>query len=122
MGPKAQTQFNVQNLLRRAQPETARIVPDYEHRSITIELGGIGDDDPVWGEVSQALKRDGFFDSWKFVINGKEIKVDPKLTDELVKNQKQRTTSISETDVTDLKIGLANAQTVDDILKMMNNK
>ena len=117
VAPKSQTHTNLMNLIHRAHPEDGKVLPDLEHRSITIELAGVREDDPVWGEISEALKRDGFFDAWKFVIEGKEVCVLPKMIDELAKNRNQRSTGISETDITDLKISLGNAQTIDDILK-----
>jgi hypothetical protein len=117
VAPKLQTKMNVENLIRRAQPKDGKVLPDLDHRSITIELEGVADGDPVWGEMSEVLKRDGFFDSWKFVIEGQEVSVLPKMSEELAKNRNQRATGISETDITDLKISLGNAQTIDDILK-----
>ena len=117
--PKIQTRMNVDNLIRRAQPQDANIEPDLDHRSITIALGGVPETDPVWGDMSEALKCDGYFDSWKFIINGQETTVIAKMVDVMAKNKAGRTKTINEGDITDLKIGLANAQSIDDILKVM---
>jgi hypothetical protein len=117
VSPKIQTKMNIDNLIHRAQPSDVDITPDLEHRTITIKLEGVGKDEPVWGELSEALKMDGYFDSWKFIVEGKEVNVLPKMSEELAKNQSQHTKGITDSDITDLKIGLANAQTVDDILK-----
>ena len=94
---------------------------DIEHPcegTLVIEAEGVPEDDPVWGEVSKVIRSDGYFESWKYVIEGNEVKVIPDVMD-AVSSRKGRDTAINEGDITDLKISLGNAQTVDDILKAM---
>ena len=119
VAPKLRTELCVNKILHHTHPETAKVIPDIEHRTIVIEMTGPEDNDPVWGELTEVLKQDGFFSSWKFIANGKETCVESKLIEELVKNKEQHTGMIDDNAITDLKIGLANANTVDDILNMM---
>ena len=116
--PKEQTRNNLVNLLRRVQPSNLKVEPDMDGRTIVIEAYGVPESDPVWGELSQVLRKDGYFESWKYVIEGNEVKVFPDVMDAMA-SRKGRNTAINEGDITDLKISLGNAQTVDDILKAM---
>jgi len=116
--PKEMTRNNLMNLLRRVQPSSLKVEPDMEGRTIVIEANGVPESDPVWGEMSQVLRKDGYFESWKYVIEGNEVKVFPDVMDAM-SSRKGRDTAINEGDITDLKISLSNAQTVDDILKAM---
>jgi hypothetical protein len=119
--PKIRTRINLQNLINRTKPQKVEVSePDQERRTVTISMEGIAEDDPVWDEMSDVLHKDGFFDSWKFNCDGQEREVVAKLIEVIAKDKataRQRT--IGEDDITDLKISLGNAQTVDDILKAM---
>jgi len=119
--PKIRTRIAIENMIHRAKPQKAEVSePDREQRTVTISMEGIAEDDPVWDEMSSVLHKDGFFDSWKFNCDGDEREVVAKLIEVIAKNKataRQRT--IGEDDITDLKISLGNAQTVDDILKAM---
>lgn len=120
--PKIQTRINLENILSRTRPQQASISePDIEHRSVTVNMEGVPESDPAWGEISDVLRKDGFFDSWKFVIDGQEHEVIAKMIDEVAKNKEGHRRNIGDDDITDLKISLANAQTVDDILKAMGS-
>lgn len=116
--PKLATKEHLDNLIIRARPETASVNPDLETRSVVIELGGVLKSDPVWGEMTEVLKKDGFFDTWTFVIEGEEHKIRPEIQDKIQENEKGRTVITNEA-VTNLKIALGNAQTIDDILNAM---
>jgi hypothetical protein len=117
--PKLQTKINVENIIQRLNPTKGLVTPDLENRAVKVELEGVPEDHPVWGEIGDVLKADGFFDTWKFIGDGQEINVISKMVDEVAKNKGKRTTLINENDITDLKISLANAQSIDDILKAM---
>jgi len=113
--PKLQTKMNLENILGRAKTKDAKVIPDLDHRTITIELEGIPESDGVWAELSETLKQDGYFDDWKFIVEGHEVKVIAKIAEMAKKTTRE--TFINDTDITDLKISLANAQSIDDILK-----
>ena len=112
--------MHIETLIQRARPQGGDIKPDIESRELTIDLKGINDEHPIWADLSDVLRRDGFFSAWHFIADGKEIHVLPKMVDEVAKNQeKNNGKAINASDITDLKISLANAQSIDDILKAM---
>jgi hypothetical protein len=115
--PKLQTQTQVQSLISRAHPDAAMVKPDLDQRTLFISMDGVEESHPVWGQLTEALKKDGFFESWKLVANGHETRVIASTVDDLAKNTAGKDKAISEDDVTNLKISLGSAQTVDDILK-----
>jgi hypothetical protein len=116
--PKIQTRINIDNIVQKTSHEGGHLHPDMEHRSMTITLNGVPEDSPVWSTLSQILRQDGFFDSWKFVRDGQETVVLASTLNDMEKNNASGKT-IREEDITDLKISLANANTIDDILKAM---
>jgi hypothetical protein len=119
VAPKKITLLTMETLLVRAQPSHIDLKPDLEHRTLVLETEGVDDSDSLWSKITDVLNQDGYFKSWQYVINGKVVQVLPKLTNEIVQNNLSKHTTINDGDVTDLKISLAKAQTVDDILKVM---
>ena len=119
VAPKSLTRELLTNLIQKAKPSAVESHLDVESRSISIRMDGVAEGEPVWNEISETLKKDGFFDSWQFIIEGKEVNVLPKISDEISKNKNNRTESINSEDQMNLKIDLANAQSLEDILKAM---
>ena len=122
VAPKNQTRRSIESLIYRARPTGGDIQPNLETRSISIKLDGVDKHSAIWGDLSEILKKDGFFKSWQFWINGEEHNVLSEVNEEVFKNQKREGKTISDDNITDLKIGLAQAQSVDDILKAMEGK
>jgi hypothetical protein len=120
IGPKFQTRDSIDSIINRIDNNGGSYKTDIEHRSMTIVVDGVNEDRALINSLSCVLKNDGFFDSWKLVINGIETKVFAGVIDEMAKNN-TRTASIREENITDLKIALANAITADDLLAAIEN-
>jgi hypothetical protein len=113
--PKSSTITDIRNLLDSVHaPGEATTEPG----SATIRVEGIEEDHPVWGELSNVLRKDRFFKSWKFIVNGKEMVVNPKVVDEIEKNARLRA-RFGDDDMLNLKIALESTQDVNDFINSL---
>ena len=78
-------------------------------------------DDPLWADVQEILKRDGYAKSWEIAINGEKIVYDEKMAEEIA-SHKIRDREFTDEDITDLKIMVETAGDVNDFLAMLERK
>jgi len=71
---------------------------------------------PFWETMRQLLYKDKYFKSWNVTLGTVNMTYDRKIS-ETLENRKGRDHIITLDEITDLNIGLANCNTIDDILK-----
>jgi len=72
--------------------------------------------DAIWARVEDILRRDGFAKSWEILINDERIVYDLKMAQEVEQHHNIRELTISESDITDMRILLNSTDSVDEFL------
>ena len=117
VSPKPSTMKILGELVKEVEREAEPGSPGISRKEgrLIIDLKGVPESHPFWGRASSALKTDGFFKQWTFVIDGREVVVNAKVLAEQNLNAKFER-KLDEDDVTNVKIALESAKSVDEFL------
>jgi hypothetical protein len=99
-----------------------KFVPKDHHIDISIQgttLPELGD--PLWTDIQEILRKDGYAQSWEIKVNDDKIVYDEKLAQEMA-SHKIRDHEFTDADMTDLKIMLETAGDVNDFLATLEGK
>jgi hypothetical protein len=99
-----------------------KFVPKDHHIEMTVNGPQLPElDDPLWADVQEILKKDGYAQSWEIAINGDKIVYDEKMATEMA-SHKIRDREFTDEDMTDLKIMVETSGDVNDFLAMLEGK
>jgi hypothetical protein len=99
-----------------------RFLPKNHHIELQVNGPQLPErDDPLWADVQEILKKDGYAQSWEIAINGEKIVYDEKMAIEMA-SHKIRDRAFTDEDMTDLKIMVETSGDVNDFLAMLNGK
>ena len=121
---KHSTLMEFRMMLAQAGAQWIEIIPRDKDRHLAIVVKGqIESDDPIWSDAQALMLKDGYARSWEITINGDEkIILDVKLAKEREKFHAIRERPIGPDEVTDVKIMLEAATSVDQFLDMLEGK
>lgn len=90
--------------------------PDIQGKHLNVRIVGrvLIDPAPVWEKINDLIKNDGFFDSWTIILNDETVHEYRPVYEEIARNKRERV--ISSDDITNLRISLGRAETVEDFI------
>jgi len=93
--------------------------PDGHHLDINVQ--GSSEESVDMEKINALLKADGYFQSWRVLLDGREIyetsALAQSLSSEVQKNNSKRDRILSNDDLTNLKISLGKCNTIDELLE-----
>jgi hypothetical protein len=99
-----------------------KFIPKNHHVDISIQGTTLPElDDPLWIDIQEILKKDGYAQSWEIKVNDAKIVYDEKIAQEMA-SHKIRDREFTDGDMTDLKIMLETAGDVNDFLATLEGK
>lgn len=118
-GMKQSTTHHLQQLLQRTVM-MGSAQPEFTSRDLTIHINGQLREEPDWQELDEILAKDGYPEKWAVKINGQEahsnsgqkIEALQKVADNLAR----RDQILTDDDVLNVRISLANVETVEDFI------
>lgn len=102
--PKSVTMHSIKMTLVECGVMTGVAVTKGRQLVINVNMPNPPEDHGIWAGITEILRKDGFFDSWKLITTEGERTIDMKLADTICKNKELRDTTIKEGDVIDLQI------------------
>lgn len=120
VGPKNSTRSSIGIIFMQAGIfiTAFKIEENFLKIRATSGIALVEDNNPIWESLNKILKNDGYFDGWEIEINNKKRSFNFKISDEVSNNEK-RNFSITEDEITNLKILLGTTESVDDFLKKL---
>jgi hypothetical protein len=114
---KRSTSVELQTLFMQAGI-VPQITPEQGHK-VTIKVMNPNAPEPhdeLWGRIEDLLKRDGYAKSWEIQVNGARIVYDLKMVQEAQQHHNIRDCTITDQDITDVRILLNSTNSVDEFL------
>lgn len=123
-GLKGNTIMEFKLRLAQAGAIWISIIPQDPKRHVMIDVKGqIETTDPIWAELQDLMRKDGYARSWEIIVNGDgKIVFDVKMAEEREKHQTIRDRPIGQDEMTDLHIMLEAAADSGQFLDMLEGK